>query len=311
MIASISGILWHFQRAATESSLAHLSFREQRLGRFPNAIFVGILPNGFPADCRELMPSFSCLLCSMMVACFTSGLAPSASAADVTVFAAASLKEAMDDQAKQFEAGTGNRVIISYGASNALAKQIEAGAPADLFISADLDWMDYLDQRHLLAPGTRASLLRNTLVLVAPASSKSALKIGPNLGLSTALGKEKLAMANPDSVPAGKYGKAALEKLGVWPSVEKQVARAETVRAALALVSRGEAPFGIVYSTDALADKGVRVVDTFPPDSHPPIVYPAAAVATSKSAVARPLLDYLRSPAARPAWEKYGFGLAQ
>ena len=118
-------------------------------------------------------------------------------------------------------------------------------------------------------------------------------------------------MANPDSVPAGKYGKAALEKLGVWSGVEKQVARAENVRAALALVSRGEAPFGIVYSTDALADKGVRVVDTFPPDSYPPIVYPAAVVATAKSAAAKPLLDYLRSPAARPIWEKYGFGLAQ
>jgi len=257
------------------------------------------------------MRSLSCLLCLMILACFTSQLAPSASAADVTVFAAASLKEAMDDHARQFEASTGNKVIISYGASNALAKQIEAGAPADVFISADLDWMDYVDQRHLLAPGTRFSLLRNSLVLIAPVSSKSALKIGPKFGLAAALGPEKLAMANPDSVPAGKYGKAALEKLGVWSSVEKQVARAETVRAALALVSRGEAPFGIVYSTDAMADKGVRVVDTFPPDSHPPIVYPAAIAASSKSAAAKPLLVYLRSPAARPTWERYGFGLAQ
>ena len=118
-------------------------------------------------------------------------------------------------------------------------------------------------------------------------------------------------MANPDSVPAGKYGKSALEKLGVWTSVEKQVARAENVRAALALVSRGEAPFGIVYSTDALSDKGVRIVDTFPPDSYPPIVYPAALLASSKSAAAKPLLDYLRSAPARAVWEKYGFGLAQ
>jgi len=257
------------------------------------------------------MRSLSCLLCSMILACFTSQLAWSASAADVTVFAAASLKEAMDDRARQFEASTGNKVIVSYGASNALAKQIEAGAPADLFISADLDWMDYLDQRHLLAPGTRVSLLRNTLVLIAPASSKSALKIGPQFGLAAALGPEKLAMANPDSVPAGKYGKAALEKLGVWSGVEKQVARTETVRAALALVSRGEAPFGIVYATDALADKGVRVVDTFPPDTHPPIVYPAAVIATAKSSAAKPLLDYLRSPGARTVWEKYGFGVVQ
>ena len=232
-------------------------------------------------------------------------------AADVTVFAAASLKEAMDEQAKQFESSTGNKVRISYGASNALAKQIEAGAPADAFISADLDWMDYVDQRGLLMPGTRANLLRNTLVLIAPASSKSTLKIRPNFGLAEALRQEKLAMANPDSVPAGKYGKAALEKLGVWSGVEKQVARAENVRAALALVSRGEAPFGIVYSTDALSDKGVRIVDTFPPDSYPPIVYPLALLATSKSPASKPLLEFVRAPPARATWEKYGFGLAQ
>jgi len=256
------------------------------------------------------MRSRSSLLCSLVLGCFVSGWASAASAADLTVFAAASLREAMDEQVRQFDARTGNKVIVSYGASNALAKQIEAGAPADLFISADLDWMDYLDQRHLLAPGTVVSQLRNTLVLVAPASSKSAMKIGPNFGLAAALGQEKLAMANPDSVPAGKYGKAALENLGIWSGIEKQVARAENVRAALALVSRGEAPFGIVYSTDALADKGVRVVDTFPPDSYPPIDYPAAVVATSTSAAARPLLDYLSSPAARKVWERYGFGLA-
>jgi len=234
---------------------------------------------------------------------------PIALAADVTLFAAASLKEAMDEQAKNFDAATGNKTIVSYGGSNALAKQIESGAPADLFISADLDWVDYLEQRKLLAPGTRANLLRNALVLVAPASSASTLKIGPNFGLAAALGNEKLAMANPDSVPAGKYGKSALEKLGVWPAVAKQVARADTVRAALALVSRGEAPFGIVYRTDALADKGAKIVDTFPGDTHPPIVYPIAIIATSKSPAAKALLDYLRSDAARAAWERYGFGL--
>jgi molybdate transport system substrate-binding protein len=234
-----------------------------------------------------------------------------ACAADVTVFAAASLKEAMDEQARNFDAATGNRTVVSYGGSNALAKQIESGAPADLFISADLDWMDYLDQRKLLAPGTRANLLRNTLVLVAPAASNSTLRIAPGFGLASALGSGKLAMANPDSVPAGKYGNAALEKLGVWASVEAQVARADTVRAALALVSRGEAPLGIVYRTDAMADKGVKIVDTFPADTHPPIVYPVAIVAASKSPAARPLLDYLRSPPAQPIWEKYGFGLAE
>lgn len=233
-----------------------------------------------------------------------------AAAADVTVFAAASLKEALDEQARQFESATGNKVIVSYGASNALAKQIEAAAPADIFISADRDWMDYIAQRNLVAPGMRLNLLRNTIVLIAPSSSKAALKIAPGFGLAAALGTEKLAMANPDSVPAGKYGKSALEKLGVWAGVEKQVARAENVRAALALVSRGEAPFGIVYSTDARSDKRVQIVDTFPSDSYPSIIYPAALLVSSKSVAARPLLDYLRSAPARSVWEKYGFGTA-
>src|SRR5262245_61357543 len=232
-------------------------------------------------------------------------------AADVTVFAAASLKEAMDEHARNFEAATRNKVIVSYGASNALARQIESGAPADLFISADLDWMDYLDKRNLLRANTKADLLRNTLVLIAPASSSTTLKIAPGFALAAALGSEKLAMANPDSVPAGKYGKAALENLGVWAAVEKRIARAETVRAALVLVSRAEAPFGIVYKTDALADKGVKVVDTFPSDTHAAIVYPIALVANGKSPVAKRLLEYLRSPVAESVWEKYGFGLAK
>jgi len=229
----------------------------------------------------------------------------------VTVFAAASLREAMDEQARQFGASTGNKVTVSYGASNALARQIEAAAPADIFISADLDWMDHVGQRNLLALNSRVNLLRNALVLIAPSSSTASLKVAPGFGLAAALGNGKLAMANPDSVPAGKYGKRALEKLGVWASVERQVARTENVRAALALVSRREAPFGIVYSTDALSDKGVKTVDAFPPDSYPPIIYPAALLASSKSAAGKPLLDYLRSAAARPIWERYGFGPAQ
>jgi molybdate transport system substrate-binding protein len=254
---------------------------------------------------------FRGLLGPLLAVLLAATAAPLTKAADVTVFAAASLKESLDEQGRQFEASTGNKVIVSYGGSNALAKQIESGAPADLFVSADLEWMDYVDQRRLLAPASRYNLLRNSLVLIAPASSSSALKIAPNFALAAALGTEKLAMANPDSVPAGKYGKSALETLGVWSSVEKQVARAENVRAALVLVSRGEAPFGIVYRTDALADKGVRIVDIFPPDSHPPIIYPAALLAASKSAAAKAFLDYLRSATARPVWEKYGFGLVQ
>ncbi|MEO8738084.1 MAG: molybdate ABC transporter substrate-binding protein [Casimicrobiaceae bacterium] len=256
---------------------------------------------------RRLIGSLS----SFAFALCVSIASPPVKAVDVTVFAAASLKEAMDDQARQFEANTGNKVIVSYGASNALAKQIESGAPADIFISADLDWMDYIDQKRLVAPNMRFDLLRNTLVLIAPASSVSTLKIGPNFGLAAALGNEKLAMANPDSVPAGKYGKSALEKLGVWQSVEKQVARAENVRAALAFVSRGGAPFGVVYRTDASADKGVRIVDTFPADTHPPIIYPAALLVGSKTTAAKPLLAYLRSTPARAGWEKYGFGLVR
>lgn len=243
----------------------------------------------------------------LILSCGTSA----ALAADVTVFAAASLKEALDRQSKQFEAGTGNTVIISYGASNALARQIEAAAPADVFISADLDWMDYVAKRNLLAPGTRVDLLRNALVLIAPAGSAASLRIGPDFGLAAALGEDKLAMANPDSVPAGKYGKAALEKLGVWASVANRVARADNVRAALALVSRGEAPFGIVYATDARADNGVKIVDTFPAGSYPPITYPAAVLASSKSGAARPFLDYIRSAQAKPTWERYGFTMAQ
>ena len=234
-----------------------------------------------------------------------------AMAGDIRVLAAASLKEALDAQAKAFETVTGDHVIVSYAASNALARQIEVGAPADLFISADVDWMDYVEQRRLVKAGTRSNLLFNSLVLVAPASSANTLKIAPDFPLAAALAQQKLAMANPDSVPAGKYGKRALEALGVWKSVERNVVRADNVKAALVLVSRGEAPFGIVYATDALADHGVRIVDTFPSSTHPPIVYPAALLATSQSAGAQLLLDYLKSPAAGTVWKKHGFATVQ
>jgi molybdate transport system substrate-binding protein len=231
-------------------------------------------------------------------------------AGQVTVFAAASLKEALDEQAQRFEADTGNRVVISYAASNALARQIEAGAPADLFVSADLDWMDYLEQRGLLVKGSRVDLLRNTLVLIAPAKSATKLKIARNFPLAAALGSEKLALANPDSVPAGKYAKQSLQSLGVWSEVEKQVVGAENVRVALALVARDEAPFGIVYRTDALSETGVRIVDTFPEATHAPIVYPAALTTQGKSKAAAVLLEALRSPQARAIWSRHGFAPA-
>jgi len=236
--------------------------------------------------------------------------AASALAEQVTVFAAASLKEALDEQARRFESDTGNKVVVSYAASNALAKQIEAGAPADLFVSADLDWMDYLEQRGLLAPRSRVALLHNELVLIAPEKSATALKIARNFPLAAALGADKLALANPDSVPAGKYAKQALQSLGVWAGVEKQVVRTDNVRIALALVARGEAAFGIVYRTDALSESGVRVVDVFPGATHAPIVYPAALIAQSRSKAAASLLDYLRSAPARAIWSKHGFAPA-
>lgn len=256
----------------------------------------------------------SVLFCKRRIVAFLLGVllsfaAPFALAANITVFAAASLKEALDEQARNFEMATHDKILVSYAGSNALAKQIEAGAPAEVFISADLDWMDYLDQRHLLRPGSRANLLRNSLVLIAPASSNTALRIAPNFPLAAALNGGRLSMANPESVPAGKYGKSALEKLGVWASVQDHLARGENVRAALIFVSRSEAPFGIVYKTDAMADKRVRIVDTFPPDSHAPIVYPAALVASGVSPAAKGFLEYLRTAAAAPVWEKYGFGL--
>lgn len=251
--------------------------------------------------------AFAPLLLGLLLAAATS----LATAADVTVFAAASLKEALDDQARIFEAATGNKVRISYAGSNALARQIEAGAPADVFVSADLDWMDYTEQRHLLKAGTRISLLRNALVLIAPSTSNSTLRIAPNFPLAQALRGGRLAIANPDSVPAGKYGKNALEYLGVWAAVRDRLAQGENVRAALTFVSRSEVPFGIVYKTDAIADSAVRIVDMFPADCHPPIVYPAAIVASSTSPAASPFLDYLQTAAAAKVWEKYGFAMAR
>lgn len=241
------------------------------------------------------------------LAAITLLLATAVHAETVTVFAAASMKESLDSVAKQFETATGHKVSVSYAASSALAKQIEAGAPADIFISADTDWADYLDTRKLLMPGSRSNLLSNQLVLITTAGATGSLKIAPGFPLAEALGRDRLSMANPDAVPAGKYGKAALESLNVWASVQNRIARAENVRAALALVSRGETPFGIVYRTDALADKGVKIVDTFPAGSHPDITYPVALVATSKSAAARALLDFMKNAESRTTWEKFGF----
>ena len=236
-------------------------------------------------------------------------LAPQALAEDVLVFAAASLKNALDDTVAAYEKSGGGAIKMSYAASSALAKQIENGAPADIFISADLDWMNDVAQNNAIKPETRANLFGNVLVLVEPADSTKAIEIKPGFPLAAMLGDGKLAMANPDSVPAGKYGKAALQKLGVWDAVEGKVASAEDVRAALLFVSRKEAPVGIVYQTDAAADKGVKVAGVFPPDTYPPIIYPAALTASSKNQEAAKFLAYLHSDAARPFFEKQGFSV--
>ena len=230
-----------------------------------------------------------------------------ASAEEIVVFAAASLKDAFDQAVEMFQQQGGEKVIVSYAASSALAKQIESGAPADIFVSADLGWMDYLQQRNLIKPDTRKNLLGNRLVLVAPAESEINVEIRPNFPLASLLGDGHLAMADPDAVPAGKYGKAALEELGVWSSVESRVVRAENVRAALFFVSRREAPLGIVYQTDAAADKGVKIVGVFPEQSHLPIVYPIAVTTNSQNADSGKLLRFLESPAIKNIYEKHGF----
>jgi molybdate transport system substrate-binding protein len=217
------------------------------------------------------------------------------------------LKNALDDAAHAFERKGSAPVKISYAASSALAKQIESGAPADIFISADLAWMDYVQQRNLIQPSTRKNLLGNRLVLVAPAVAKLKVDIRPGFDLVGLLGGGRLAMADPDTVPAGKYGKAALEKLGVWKAVQPHIAGAENVRAALLYVSRRETPLGIVYATDAAADPGVKIVGAFPEDTHPPIIYPVALTAASRNPDAARFLEFLESPAARPAFEKQGF----
>ena len=226
---------------------------------------------------------------------------------DVVVFAAASLKNALDEIAAAWTRESGKRAVMSYAASSALAKQIEAGAPADLFASADRDWMDYAAGKGLIRPDSRVDLLGNRIVLIANRDSAVKVALVPGVDLAGALKGGRLVMANVDAVPAGKYGKAALEKLGAWDGVKGQVAQAENVRAALLLVSRGEAPLGIVYATDAAADPSVKIVASFPEDTHPPIIYPLALTKDSGNPDAAAFLAFLRSGAARTAFEKQGF----
>lgn len=248
-----------------------------------------------------------CLARSLIAVALAWPIALAAQPAQVTVFAAASLKNALDAVAAEFQRDTGGSVAISYGASSTLARQIEQGAPADLFISADLDWMDYLAERNLIHRETRHNLLRNRIVLVAPAPIAAPLELKQG-ALAQALGADgRIAMANVAAVPAGKYGRAALEHLGLWSEVSERLAQAENVRAALAFVSRAEAPLGIVYETDARADPRVAVVARIPETSHPPIVYPAALTASARGDEPARFLAALGAPAARAIFAREGF----
>ena len=247
-----------------------------------------------------LLATFACV----------AGASPPDKPAPLTVFAAASLKESLDEAATAYERGGGAPVRVSYAASSALARQIEQGAPADVFVSADQAWMDALQEQKLIDPASRRNLLGNTLVLVAPKDSKVQVALKPGLDLAALLGADgRLALALTNSVPAGKYAKQSLVKLGAWEGVKSRTAEAENVRAALLLVARGEAPLGIVYGSDAFAEPKVRVVATFPADAHAAIVYPIARVAASTHPQAKAFVQWLQTPAARAIFARHGFRL--
>lgn len=227
--------------------------------------------------------------------------------AKLTIFAAASLKTALDKVSAAWTVDSKQETSISYGASSALAKQIESGAPADVFISADTTWMTYLSEKKLVAADKVDNVLGNEIVLIAPGDSKIEAKLEKGVDISALVGDGKLAMADVKAVPAGKYGKASLETLGAWAAVESKVAQAENVRAALKLVATGEAALGIVYVTDARAEPAVRVVATFPADSHPPVIYPASVIAASKNPSAANFVAFLRSPKTTDIFKAQGF----
>jgi molybdate transport system substrate-binding protein len=239
---------------------------------------------------------------------FQSASLPAAEAQQpqILVFAAASLTDVLREIAAAYEKTSAAHVKMSFDASSNMARQIEAGAPADVFFSADEQWMGYLQSRNLIQAATRRNVVGNRLVLIAPAASQIKLKIAPHFPLAAALGDGRLATGDPDSVPVGRYARSALTALGVWDEVASRLARGENVRAALMYVGRGEAPLGIVYATDALVDKNVRVVDSFPANTHEPIVYPVALTKSAKSEAAG-FVTYLVSPQGHEIFVKYGF----
>lgn len=256
------------------------------------------------------------LVLAVLIGCLQTGGLPAA-AGDLSVFAAASLKTALDRITDGFTEETGHQVAVSYAGTSALARQIAHGAPADIFIAANADWMDYLEAEGLVAPGSRFDLVGNTLVLIAHGADAEPLEIAPGMALADRLGDSRLAMAFVDAVPAGIYGKAALQTLGVWEEVSGQVAQADNVRAALALVATGEAPLGIVYASDvhannahasnAEAGDAVSIIGRFPEGSHPPITYPAAATADSGNPLNQPFLEHLRSARSQAVFADEGF----
>jgi molybdate transport system substrate-binding protein len=269
---------------------------ERLMKIFVRSLFSALLVGAFlavPASAKDAKPS---------------AMAPAAAQdKTLTVFAAASMKNALDDVDNAYTAKTGVKIVASYAASSALAKQIEQGAPADVFMSADTAWMDYVNNKKAINEPTRVNLLGNSIVLIAPKDSKiDKVTIDQGFDLAKLAGDGKVATGDVKAVPVGKYAKAALEKLGAWTAVEPKMAMAENVRAALALVARNEAVLGIVYSTDAKIEPGVKIVGTFPASSHPPIVYPVAATSTAHKGT-DDYLAFLRSSEAKAIFEKYGF----
>jgi molybdate transport system substrate-binding protein len=231
-----------------------------------------------------------------------------ARAGELIVFAAASLKNGLDDAAALYEKNTGDSIALSYAGSSALARQIEQGAPADIFFSADIEWMNYLDKNGLIDSDSRVSLLGNEIVLVSPKASDATLTVGPGMDIAALLGADgRLAMGEFNSVPAGLYAKAALEYFDVWDGLADRIVQTENVRIALAFVANGEAPLGIVYATDAAAEPAVKILDTFPDESHEPIHYPVALTTGNDNPAAAAFLEFLKSPDARPAFENQGF----
>jgi molybdate transport system substrate-binding protein len=263
------------------------------------------MSNLLPMTRRALLAA---VLLGLMVARPELGAAQQAGAAppDLVVLAASSLTDVLNEIGPAYTAATHRGVKLSYAASSALARQIEAGAPADVFMSADTDWMDYLQTRNLIDTASRRNVVGNRLVLISPADSTVTIRIKPHFALAKLLGAGRLATGNPDSVPVGKYAKIALTNLGVWSEVQDKVAPADNVRAALALVARGEAPLGIVYRTDALVEKKVRIVADFPASSHDAIIYPVATTAHPQDGAAD-FVKFLLSPTARAVFAKYGF----